>query len=609
MPLAVSARNHLIAFLICLLLGVIFTLPGSLSPRSALLGYAGDNYQHAWFLWHFARAVAHAQNPFYSDLIFYPNRVNLAWSTTDPLASVLALPVSLAAGQITGQATGLALAYNLSLILQLALAAFFARLLCLRICGNQLAALIGGCVFGFSPFLLAHALGHLSLVTAFPIPLFVLALDGVLRRPDPSWKLGVGLGFALLLTVFAHYNYTVLCVLFGFFMLAIEIAFEGIGPLKRAWEALAVAAVIFVVGFLPLLRMLLRDPSGMPVPRGTGHFDQYSADALGFLVPSWNHVLLGHFARGLDPKLFSAGFEGTVYIGPVVLALAVLGAWKGRKEHKKWIVRASVLGFLFYLLSLGPQIRLLGNSTGLAGPAELFYRIRFAEFISAPARFHVLVTLCLAVLCSLGITFLIENSAKRWQRYAWVSLVAVILLLDYLTVPFPTSSIVDPAAPPNAAVVHGCTLPAEVRGGTVLTFPLVIAPYCMKSMWMQASDRGQYALVDGYLSYTPERTRSMFENLPVLRSLLSLEGESTVPVDEAFDRQSVPATIRSLNLRAIVVFDSPEKETGIRYVGSVFDSAGKQAGSCTVFEIKPPSASTRVSTRAKASDQSGPAPM
>ncbi|MDE3168722.1 MAG: hypothetical protein KGL75_01160, partial [Acidobacteriota bacterium] len=85
-------RNHAIAFLACLALAFVFTLPGSLSLDSSLLGYPGDNFQHAWFLWHFARALLHGQNPFYTRLIFYPTRVNLAWSTTDPLAGFVAIP-------------------------------------------------------------------------------------------------------------------------------------------------------------------------------------------------------------------------------------------------------------------------------------------------------------------------------------------------------------------------------------------------------------------------------------------------------------------------------------------------------------------------------------
>jgi len=94
-------------------------------------------------------------------------------------------------------------------------------------------------------------------------------------------------------------------------------------------------------------------------------------------------------------------------------------------------------------------------------------------------------------------------------------------------------------------------------------------------------------LVDGYLSYTPERIWDEFWNLPVLRSMLALEGILKVPVDEASDRQSAAATIRGLNLRAIVVFDSPQRDAGAQYAESVFGVAGKRAGSCTVFEIEP----------------------
>ena len=167
------------------------------------------------------------QNPFYTNLIFYPNQVNLAWSTTDPLAGTLALPLSLFAGPFV--------AYNLSLVLQLALGAFFARLLCLKVCRNEAAALIGGIVFGFSPFLLAHALGHLSLVTAFPIPLYVLALARILDRENPSWKDGVLLGMALLLTALAHYNYTVFCLMLTVVLLVTDLVLESTDLLKKIW--------------------------------------------------------------------------------------------------------------------------------------------------------------------------------------------------------------------------------------------------------------------------------------------------------------------------------------------------------------------------------------
>jgi hypothetical protein len=589
-PLQDPSRNrilaHLAAFAVGILLAIVFTLPGSLSPNSALLGYPGDNFQHAWFLWHFARAVARARNPFYTNLLFYPNRANLAWSTTDPLAGTLALPLSFLVGPVS--------AYNLSLVLQLALSAFFARLLCLKITRDEVAALFGGALFGFSPFFLAHALGHLSLVTAFPIPLFVLLLDRIFTDQHPSRKLGVLLGSAMFLAALAHYDYAVLCLLVAFFWLVIDTFRhsnqERFATLARVWKPLLVAAATFLVCFSPLLVMLVGSRADVPISRGLSHVGQFSADALGFLVPSWNHVLLGHLARHWDPRLFVAGFEGTVYFGLVALALAILAFWTRRSTNALWAKRALLLGLIFYLLSLGPVIRLWGRSAHVPGPAALFYLLPFARFFSAPARFQAVVALCLAILCSLGVKFLLEKYPKRSQRIAVVALLAVLLLCDYLTVPFPTSSTVDPAAvaPANESshlAVQACTLPPDIRGGTVLTFPLLIAPYCMKSMWMQVSDGGRYALIDGYLSYTPQCTWRTLWTVPILRSLLSLQGMLRAPVDVSADANSASAATRDLNLSAIVVFDSPGHDAAVEYIENAFAMRGERAGSCTLFRL------------------------
>jgi hypothetical protein len=572
-------RNHFVAFAVCLMLAVIFTLPGSLSPRSSLLGVPGDNFQHAWFLWHFARSVTHLQNPFYTRLIFYPHRVNLSWSTTDPLAGTLALPLSLLAGPVVS--------YNLSLILELALAVFFGRLLCLRICRNETAALIGGICFGLSPFLLAHALGHLSLVTAFPIPLYFLALDRLLRRADPSWKDSFLLALALLLTALAHFNYTVFCVMATPVVLMVDAIREGAPLLKRTWKPLCAAATAFLILFSPFLVMLLGNSADMPYPRPLSHVRQFSADLLGFLIPSWNHLLLGRWAHGLDPRLFVAGFEGTVYAGSVILALAWVGFWKGRSTQARWAWQAAILGGVFYLLSLGPAIRIYGRQLEIPGPASLLYHVRFARFVSAPARFQVITALCLAILASMGVAFLLSRFEKVWQRGLLVAGVSAVLLLDLLTVPFPRSSIVDPALPANFfGEAHACRVPSELQKGTIVGFPLIIAPYAMKSMWMQVNDGGRYALVDGYVSYGSARVWKDYYRNPILRSLLSLQGEFSAPVDPDSDRQAEPAVARELNLSAIVVFDSPFQDTANRYLEAVLKRNGQKAGSCTIFDVR-----------------------
>jgi hypothetical protein len=583
-----AARNHVLALALCLLLGFVFTLPGSLSLSSGLLGYPGDNFQHAWFLWHFARALLRGHNPFHTHLLFYPTRVNLAWSTTDPLAGLLALPLSVFAGPVV--------AYNFSLILQLALAAFCARLLCLRISRNEIPAFIGGVIFGFSPYLMAQALEHLSLVTAFPIPLFFLALERILTADSRSWRAGIPLGIALLLAALAHYNYAVICIVAAALLLAIETcqrSRSGIAAfLARVWESIAAGAATFVIGFSPLLWMMLGSRSEVPIPRQPGHIEAMSADALGFAIPSWNHIIFGRLMRGWNADLFRAGVEGTVYIGAVVLALAALGFWKRRETNQPWAIRAAVLGCAFWILSLGPRIHVLGHELRFPAPAALFFDLPFAKFVSAPARFDVIVALCLAILSSLAVKYFLESAAFRSARYCIVPLIFALVMADYLTTPFPRASTVDPGKGYSAGrtnpTIDGCALPPELQAGTILTFPLLKAPYCLRSMWMQVTDRGRFAIVDGYLSYSPPDVWKPFWNIPILRSLMSIERIYHTPVDTSADAASAAAAIRELNLSAAVVFDSPQRDPGVAYLEKVFGAKPERAGTCTVFRLRPP---------------------
>ncbi|HWF39774.1 MAG TPA: hypothetical protein VG322_14725 [Candidatus Acidoferrales bacterium] len=565
---------------------MLFTFPASLAPGRGLMGYSGDNFQHAWFLWHFARAVTHLQNPFYTDLIYYPARVNLSWSTTDPLGGFLALPLSLGFGPVV--------AYNVSLVLQLGLAAFCARLLCLRICANQAAALIGGACFGFSPFLMAHALGHLSLVTAFPIPLYCIALDRLLTRDEPGWRDGALLGCAMLLTALAHYNYTVICALATLVVIAVDVAMRGAVVVRRTWRALAWGAATFLALFAPLLLMLVGNRADVPGPRPFDHVIQYSADVLGFLIPPWNHILFGRFTSNWDLSIFTAGYEGTVYVGPVILALAAIGVWKGRRAlgrvQRRWAVIATAMGVCFYLLSLGPALRIFGHQTSVPGPAALLYRVPWLRFVSAPARFQVIVALSAAVLASLGVAYLMERWRARteWQRAALAGAVSALLLADLLTIPFPASSTADPAWLGDASdgTPVACTIPRALQTGTVITFPLIHWPYSMKSTWMQVRDEGRYKLVDGYLSYSPERIWLDYWANPIVRSLLAIQGEFGAPVALEKDRDVAASALRELDASAIVIFDSPQQDAAVGYVHGLLEREGRREGSCVVFAAR-----------------------
>ncbi len=568
--------GHLIPFAVYLALAVFFTLPASLHPARALLG-RGDNYLHAWFLWAFAKAVVHGHNPFRTDLILYPFGANLTWATTDPLGGVLGLPLSLSLGPI--------LTYNISIILQLALAAFFARLLCLRVSQHPAAATIGGMIFGFSPFLLAHASGHLSLVTAFPIPLYVLALDKLLEAKKPSWKEGSLLGLALLLTALANYQYTVFCLMFTAAVLAIDFGLERVSLLKRVWMPLLVSAVTFLVCFSPLLLMMLGDPSSAK-PRSTDEAQRLSADFLGFFVPSPRHSFLGQYVRKMPAEFFAGpeGVEGTVYIGVVALTLGVVGSWAAHGKQRRWAGRAMVAGILFAVLSLGPTVHFLGKPTDLPSPASLLYKVKFVRFLREPARLSIITTLCLSLLGTLGLVFLLSKLQRRWQKSLLLCIVGAGLLLEDIILPFPSSSIVEPArywVVPKST--QRCTLPPRIRDCTVLTLPLDDWWHYNNAMWMQMMDEGRYRLIDGRVSpYVSGPVWAELDKMPIMRFLHKMPTDPVIP---APDREFADSVVRKLNLCAVVVFEASERPTELNYVREVFRAQESMVGSCAVFEI------------------------
>jgi hypothetical protein len=573
------SRRDLPVFCLFVLLAVIFLLPGSFRLGQALIGFPGDSFQHAWFLWHFARAVSHGQNPYFTNLIFYPNRLNLAWSTLDPLASLLALPFSLTVGPIA--------AYNISLITQLTLAAFFAYLLCWRICGNIIGAVIGGLCFGFSPWLMGEALGHLSLVTAFPIPLYFLALDTVLRRADGRWKSGVATGLALFLTALAHYNYTVFCILLTTVILAVDLTFDGRALASKIWKPLSAAVVTFGILFLPLFLAMWASPAARPQSRSMDLIEGHSADILGWLVPSWNHLLLGRFAQHWNLGLFSAGYEGVVYLGPVILFLALFGLSTGIRANRRWTIRLLATALIFWLLSLGPRVRIWGHATSVPGPAFLFYASPFGRFVSAPARFHVVAMLAFAGLASMGTVFLLRRLSTAKARVTIVGLLSITLVLDLLTVSFPIATSAASAQHRGFAIpVDGCALPFDLDGTTVVTVPELEWPFPVRAMWMQLNDGGRYALADGYVSYGPNSIWDEFWDVPLLRALRSVQDGDDPPTDIATVRASMPSAMRDLNIGAIVVFDFVHSDRTVAYLRQLLGPSSERQLHCTIFNLR-----------------------
>ena len=153
-----------------------------------------------WSLVWWPHAIAHDLNPFLTKIIWAPSGFNLTWSTTITLASLLFAPLTLTIGPVA--------TYNVLCLMSLPIDALCAFILCWHITRDYSASLLGGYIFGFSPFMLGQLTsGHLHLLLAFSVP---LSLYLVLLRTDEQIS---RLNFILLLA----------SILFAQLLLSLEI--------------------------------------------------------------------------------------------------------------------------------------------------------------------------------------------------------------------------------------------------------------------------------------------------------------------------------------------------------------------------------------------------
>ncbi len=109
------------------------------------------------------------------------------WNAWTPAFGLVLAPVTAAAGPMV--------AYNVAIVAAIAFSAF-ACFLALRRYANGLAGpLLGGAVYGFSPYVASHAALHLNLIAVWMPPLVLIVLEELLvrRRRSPA-ALGAVIG-------------------------------------------------------------------------------------------------------------------------------------------------------------------------------------------------------------------------------------------------------------------------------------------------------------------------------------------------------------------------------------------------------------------------------
>ena len=408
----VSRHGNWSVALIYLILSVSF-FARALLTSTYYIGRGTDPPQTMWFFNWWLYSLSHGLNPFFTDLVWAPIGINLAWTAIVPLLAWISIPLQLTVGE---PAT-----YNLIAILALPLAAFTAFLLCRRVTGAFWPAILGGYIFGFSPYMLGQVLEHLVLIAVFPVPLIALValkrLDG-----DISGRRFAAMLAALLVVQFLCFPeiFATVTIVGGFALLLAIALFDG--DLRRRLVSIiapAVAAYLIAGTVLtPYLYFLLF--------RGFPHdtvwqAGNYSADLMAFLIPTRTVMLGTANAAVTISQNFKAGIsENGAYLGvATIFFIEVFRRRYWRQPVGKFL---TILLAVLAISALGPSLHVAGRQ-GFWMPWAVVGRLPLLSIV-LPVRLMMYAFLVVAVMIAMWF-----SSSSLRPRAKWVAAAIILVSL------------------------------------------------------------------------------------------------------------------------------------------------------------------------------------
>jgi len=464
-----------------------------------------------WYLAWTPHAIAHGQNLFATNWLNYPAGVNLAQNTSAPLLGLVTAPLTLTVSPIAS--------LNLLLWLAIPLSALSMFVVLRRWVRWDVAAFVGGALYGFSPYMVSQGIDHLNLAFV-PLPPLILlcAYETVRPEGDRPWRWGVGLGLLIVMQFYISPEIaatSVLVVVLSGLVLAIACPL-AVGPsLQRSGRAIAAALGIAIAGLAYPTWTMTEGPFRY---RGPAYPHGFSNDILSAIAPTTlQKVVPAHMAKVDARLLFGNLSENGAYLGiPLLLLLLLLLTlcWRNR-----WMRFAAVMGLCTTLLSFGPHLVVDNHVTSIPMPWNVLRHLPFADNVIV-ARFSLYTVLFAAVMIGMGLSDLrirwLESSRTRvgsgalWRDgsnapLVWPAALGVLVLASALSlVPAWPVKTVPASVPPFFTSSTADRIP---YGSVVLISPYPSVKDVQPLAW-QAVARMRFRIIGGYALVSNRRGAS-----------------------------------------------------------------------------------------------------
>jgi hypothetical protein len=529
--------------LVYALLSLLMLAPASCHMTQEFLGDGTDGPQNVWNMWWFRTALFEQHtNPYYTNLLYYPEGTTLLFQTMNPFNCLISLPLQ--------PFFNARLVYNLIVLFSFTLAALGMYSLAYYLLRSKSAAFLAGLIFTFCPYHLAHTIGgHLQLIAMEWLPFYILALFRLFYQNSKKQIL-YGAIFMSLAALCCWY-YLLFLSFFSFFFLVWHWLtnrprFQEIHFFRRFMAMAGLTFFFLSPLLLPMIYYKNREPF-------IGSHDAYrlSADLLSHFVPGAISFWSAPF-KAIWSRFPGHIYEDSNFLGFVVIAFSLLALKKFWQDR---VVKFFLLNLaLFLILSLGMSLKIAGYDLNIPLPyAFLFKYVPMISFSGVPERFNIMVLLSGALLSGYGLKYLRLKIASGRLKQALTIIVSGLVLLEYLCYPFPSS---------NQSVSPFYQQLAREPG----QFSVIDTPWGSSTLYFQTIHHKP--MVGGYITRPSLRQWQEIERTPIITDLMFNRWTFAEPSElrrlarQAFQKFSVRYVIVHWNFNGEIL----EKELGLRPV-------------------------------------------
>lgn len=461
------------ALVFYVLLAVALFSSAWVHPAGSWIGSPKDPALFIWYLGWMPHELAQGHNPLFTDYLSYSPGVNLMWNTSMIFPALVLWPLTSAFGPVVS--------YNVLITAGIAFSAWFGFLAARRFIDGAWQCLVGGFIYGFSPALLAQAMGHPHVMVAlFPPIALILGHEILVRRRMPPAQAGALAGIAAalqLLTGEELLAVTMLIAAIGVALLALLHRDQLRASISCVAKATAAAAIAFA--------LLAGYPLGFQFlgpQRVSGNFqppDVYVSDLAAFILPAQLVHITGNAT------------ENGSYVGLPLLLLFIAGVIAGWR--RPWIRWTALMTIAVAVLSLGPHPHVNGHVIPIPLPWTLVALLPLMGS-ALPAR--------LMAIAFLGVGLVVAGAsrmamrARRPVRIAADALLAAGILAIVPTLPYPSV----PAAAP-AFFGAGGDVEKLLEGSVILVTPFS-SKESTDAMYWQAVANYRFRMPEGD-AFTP----------------------------------------------------------------------------------------------------------